>query len=630
MRRAIALLIVTVSMLGTAPCFADKRVALVIGNAAYRNMPQLINPKNDAEDVSQSLRALGFETVVATDLDRGGMNQALGRFARMVEGAEIALVYYSGHGMQFGGSNYLLPIEARLDSAGDVNRFQLLPADDVLEALRPARGARVLVLDACRNNPVEEDLKRRLASVPGANRDAMLTRGLSRTSASNGLLIAYSTQANDVANDGTARNSPFTAAFLKHVGAPDIDLPQMLFRVSDEVDRATRGRQRPELSYSMVGEFKLKPATLSQARSGLSGVSQAAAEAAQAWAAAKDTTSIAVLEEFARRYADGFYTALAHARIEELRKNNLASAPPVQVQQATPVAVVARPAEVAAPPKPSAGRLIREFAGHSRSVYSVAFSPDGRQILSGSLDDTLRQWEVKSGTQTLEFKGHAGSVRSVAFAPDGRGALAGGTDKVLHLWDATSGASIRVFKGHSDYIRSVAFARSGQYVLSGSDDKTMRLWDATSGAMIREFKGHSRWVTSVAFSPDGRHVLSGCEDKTARLWDVSSGASIRDFTGHSASVRSVAFSPDGRHIVTGSLDKTLRVWDALSGAQIRELTGHSDAIYAVAFSPDGRRIASGSKDNTIRLWDAGSGALIAEFKGHAGPVNSVAFSPDGR
>jgi uncharacterized caspase-like protein len=310
-------------LFGIVPSHADKRVALVIGNAAYRYLPALTNPKNDAEDVAKSLRDLAFETIVATDLDRTGMNDALGRFARGAEAADIALVYYSGHGMQFTGSNYLLPTEARLDDAADVNRFRLIPLDDVLEALRAAKGARLLVLDACRNNPVEEDLKRRLASLPGANRDAVMTRGLTRASAGNGLVIAYSTQANDVASDGMARNSPFTAAFLRHVGTPDIDLRHMLFRVQDEVDRSTGGRQRPELAISLVGEFKLRvaaaPAKVEEERPGPSGDGQARIEAAQAWAAAKDTTSPAILEAFIRRFGDTFYADMARARLEELK-----------------------------------------------------------------------------------------------------------------------------------------------------------------------------------------------------------------------------------------------------------------------------------------------------------------------
>jgi uncharacterized caspase-like protein len=240
-----------------AAAHAEKRVALVIGNGAYRALPALPNPLNDARDVGQTMRKLGFETIVATDLDRAGMNDALDRFSRLVPGADMALVYYSGHGMQFQGNNYLLPIDVRLDSAQDVNRFRLMPVDDVLEVLRTASGARVLVLDACRNNPVEEDLKRRLAMIPGASRDAALTRGFSRISAGNGLIVAYATQANDVASDGFGHNSPFTSAFLKNAPTPDIDLREMFFRVQDDVDQQTNGQQRPELSISLVGRFKL-------------------------------------------------------------------------------------------------------------------------------------------------------------------------------------------------------------------------------------------------------------------------------------------------------------------------------------------------------------------------------------
>jgi formylglycine-generating enzyme required for sulfatase activity/uncharacterized caspase-like protein len=316
-------------ILGVTPSHAEKRVALVIGNAAYRFMPRLMNPKNDAEDVGNALRKLQFETVVATDLDRSAMNEALDRFTRAVEGADMAIVYYSGHGMQFAGANYLLPVEARLENAADVNRFRLMPVDDVLEALKGVRGARILVLDACRNNPVEEDLKRQLASVSGANRDAVMSRGLARSSVGNGLLVAYATQANDVASDGTARNSPFTAAFIKHVGTPDLDLRQMLFKVQDEVARTTGGRQRPELSISLIGEFKLQ-VTAPTAEAPKPPVAQIPPidPAERAWAVTKDTTSVAVLEEFIRQFGTTVYGGMARARLDELKKSQIALVTP--------------------------------------------------------------------------------------------------------------------------------------------------------------------------------------------------------------------------------------------------------------------------------------------------------------
>jgi uncharacterized caspase-like protein len=324
-----------------APAFADRRVALVIGNAAYRSMAQLQNPRNDAADVAAALRRLDFEAIAATDLDRSGMNDALDRFSRLADGADIAVVYYSGHGMQFGGTNYLLPVDARLDSAADINRFRLMPLDDVMEALRRVRGVAVLVLDACRNNPVENEMKRRLAATSGDRGELALTRGLKPQPAGNGLLIAYATQSNDVASDGVGRHSPFTSAFLNNVETPGIDLRLMMLRVQDDVDNLTDHRQRPEVSNSIVGEFKLKPAVLQQdgaqafkpaapyqdgsVSPGKPGASQQDpgpnAEAVQAWKATKDTTSIAVLDDFIRQFGNTPYGSMARARREELRNS---------------------------------------------------------------------------------------------------------------------------------------------------------------------------------------------------------------------------------------------------------------------------------------------------------------------
>jgi invasion protein IalB len=232
---------------------AGRRVALVLGNAAYKYMPSLQNPKNDAADIESALKGLGFETVVATDVDRAGMNGVIERFSRLVQGASVALVYYSGHGMQYGGKNYLLPTDANLETGADVNRYRLVPVDDLAEVLGAANGLQLIVLDACRNNPVERDFKNKIASASGGNRDAASTRGFSRMDARSGLIITYATAPNDVAADGTGRNSPFTRAFLNNVLVPDIDVRQMLFRVQSEVFKSSASRQLPEISSLYVG-----------------------------------------------------------------------------------------------------------------------------------------------------------------------------------------------------------------------------------------------------------------------------------------------------------------------------------------------------------------------------------------
>jgi branched-chain amino acid transport system substrate-binding protein len=236
----------------SAPVALGRRVALVMGNSAYRSMPTLANPRNDAADVGAALKALGFETIVQTDLNKAAMNGALSQFSKAVRGADVAMIYYSGHGMQFEGKNYLLPVDANLENSADVNRFELTAVDDLIDVLSAASGMRLIVLDACRNNAAERDFKNRIASAAGGNRDVASTRGFSRINPRNGLVVAYSTASGEVAADGTGRNSPFTEAFLKNVSTPDMEVRQMLFQVQTDVFNTTH-TQLPEISSLYVG-----------------------------------------------------------------------------------------------------------------------------------------------------------------------------------------------------------------------------------------------------------------------------------------------------------------------------------------------------------------------------------------
>jgi WD40 repeat protein len=266
-------------------------------------------------------------------------------------------------------------------------------------------------------------------------------------------------------------------------------------------------------------------------------------------------------------------------------------------------------------------------------VRSVAVSPDGHRLVSGSYDHTLRLWNADTG-QPIEspLTGHTDVVRSVAFSADGHRIVSGSNDRTLRVWDADTGQQIGApLTGHQKHVTSVAFSPDGHRIVSGSDDLTLRVWDADTGRQIgAPLTGHTNWVVSVAFSPDGHRIVSGSWDKTLRLWDAGTGHQIGTLTGHTASVNSVAFSPDGHRIVSGSTDHTLRLWDADTGQGIGTLTEHQGSVRTVAFSPDGHRIVSGGSDNTLRLWDVGTGHQIGvALTGHQGTVYSVAFSPDG-
>jgi len=161
------------------------------------------------------------------------------------------------------------------------------------------------------------------------------------------------------------------------------------------------------------------------------------------------------------------------------------------------------------------------------------------------------------------FEGHEGTVNSAAFSPDGKYIVSGSTDETLKLWEAGSGRLIRTFEGHQDCVESVAFSPDGKYIVSGSTDKTLKLWETGSGRLIRTFEGHQDCVESAAFSPDGKYIVSGSFDETLKLWETGSGRLIRTFKGHEGYVFSVAFSPDGKYIVSGSTDKTLKLWEEL-------------------------------------------------------------------
>jgi WD40 repeat protein len=298
--------------------------------------------------------------------------------------------------------------------------------------------------------------------------------------------------------------------------------------------------------------------------------------------------------------------------------------------------------------------------GHLDEVFSGAISPDGRYLLSGSLDTTMKLWEISTGREIRTFKGHPESVNAVAFSPDGQLALSG-SGKAVRLWDIFTGRGIRTFAEHPDTVKSASFSPDGRLVLVGCG-RTVKLWDVSTGQDLKTYTrrkyrrpemyspaafssngrhiassggwdftirlrnihtrfgqgtlhGHSGLVTSVAFSPDGRLLLSGSMDRTVRLWDISAREEMRTFKGHSGPVNCVAFSPDGQFALSGGEDGTLKLWDISITDEREKIKGHRKAIRFVAFTPDGHLMLSGSEDKTIKLWDVSTTREIRTLEG---------------
>jgi WD40 repeat protein len=290
--------------------------------------------------------------------------------------------------------------------------------------------------------------------------------------------------------------------------------------------------------------------------------------------------------------------------------------------------------------------LVATLKGHSDQIFSVAFSPDGTILASGSgykdKNNHIKLWDVGSEQEISTIKGHTGGASSVAFSPDGK-TLASDKSDTIKLWDVSTTQEISHLRGHStrgiyltqqdvyiELIYSLAFSPDSKILASGSKDCTVKLWEVSTGREIICLRGHSKYINSVAFSPDGKILASGSKDKTTKLWNVITGREIMTLSEHLYGVSSVAFSPDGKTLATGGGDSTIKLWDVHTGQEISTIKGHSAFITSVAFSPDGRTLASGSGDKTIKLWDVPTIQEISTLEGHSDVVDSVAFSPNGQ
>jgi len=361
---------------------ADKRVALVIGNAAYHNTTPLLNPSNDASDVAAALQRLGFEVVDGRDLDKRSMERLIRQFAVKLAGADVALFFYAGHGLQVEGQNYLVPTDARLATEGDVD-FEGLSVNLVIKQMERDAKTSLVLLDACRDNPLARNLARNMGT-----RSTQVGQGLAELKAGVGTLIGYSTQPGAFALDGTGRNSPYTQALLKYVEAPGRDFSGVLVEVRNDVLKATSGKQVPWEHTSLTGQVYLKgqpvlasaepaqipglppPPKLAPAPSGYDKELEILF-----WNSVKESKSPAVLEAYLERYPNGTFTTLARIMIANLEEPPAKA--PAKAQE--PVKVAALPVPDLKPqPAPDPQVLARALQTELKRVGCDPGTVDGK------------------------------------------------------------------------------------------------------------------------------------------------------------------------------------------------------------------------------------------------------------
>lgn len=298
----------------------ERRVALIVGVGAYRNVPALANPPNDARDLGAVLDRLGFETETLVDPDRLALEAGVRRLGQRARGADAAFFFFAGHGLEASGRNWLLPAPAEIRSDRDL-RFEALDVDSVLEQLDGAARLSILVLDACRDNPFRKRLQ-------ASGRGAPAASGLGQASATVGTLLAFATAPGTVADDGRGRNSPFTTALLKRIETPGLEIRQLMAEVRREVREATQGRQVPWENSALEGSFYFRAAAASTPAPAAapSAAAQAPGTAAPGaetvfWESVRSSRNPADLRAYLARFPGGVFASLARNRLEEMERN---------------------------------------------------------------------------------------------------------------------------------------------------------------------------------------------------------------------------------------------------------------------------------------------------------------------
>ncbi|MGI9167163.1 MAG: eIF2A-related protein [Pyrinomonadaceae bacterium] len=270
--------------------------------------------------------------------------------------------------------------------------------------------------------------------------------------------------------------------------------------------------------------------------------------------------------------------------------------------------------------------------GHAMGVDTMAFSPDGKWLASGSVDNTVKLWEVATGREVRTLTAHTRGVKAVAFSHDGRSLVTGALDNTVRLWDVASGREMRRLDGCGS-VSALALSDDGRFLASGNMEKTIKLWNTANGDELRSLTGHLGSITTLAFNPDSSYLASGSADGTIKLWDVAFGRSIRSLTGHRERVRAVAFSSDGQLLASGSDDAKVKIWKVKDGREQRTLAGNGKKILTVFFRGEGQELLSGSSDQVIKVWEIASGRELRSASPPAsenGPeAIAMIFNPSG-
>jgi WD40 repeat protein len=648
----IALVIFTFARL---EAHADQRVALVIGNSAYQHAARLSNAVNDANVLADTFKRSGFTVVEShNDLSASEMRRTLRDFGAKARDADIAVIYYAGHGIEVDGNDYLIPTDAQLENDTDIYD-EAVGLDRVLVAIEPAKRLRLVILDACRDNPFSKTMKRAIAS-------RSIGRGLAKVEPNSpNTLVAFAAKAGFTAADGDGRNGPFAIALANHLATPGLDLRKAFGYVRDEVLKATDNKQEPFIYGSLGGDDVVlapRAASASAASSKLPTDSvDSSASLTRDYEFAERVGTQEAWDFYIAAHPTGFYTDLARAQ-----RNKLA---------ATAKSAAGRPEGAAAQSSPS---------DENKKAVSVLSPPAARQEIKTSASPqlaaadpaTLSSPEMqgrvaadKNGatnllagcTARIARKGNDGSavggpfipvtirpdiegakVRTVSVSPAGKEIATAGDDGLIRVWDASSFKLVRVLRGHAGPIYSVDYWSDGTLLASAGWDGKVKVWDVKTGSESFSFDAGVKQF-SVAFFPEAplKYLASAGEDGYVRIWSWQNKQLAKSRLDHQSQdvdklpVRSLSYAPGGSgEFVSAGFDGKIRFY-RLSGA-IDAKEAYSRKALHVAYSPDGTHVVSAGSDaepGLVKVWDVRKNTFKV-LAGHKDYVVSASWSADGK
>ena len=263
-------------------------------------------------------------------------------------------------------------------------------------------------------------------------------------------------------------------------------------------------------------------------------------------------------------------------------------------------------------------------------VLSVSLAPGGKTLAAVSRDENwIRTWDMTSGHELPHLQGHTASIHAVAFSPNGKLLVSGSEDSTVKLWMFPVGTQVATLRGHKAGVLAAVFSPVGNLLASAGLDESVRVWDLATQSVRWVLSGHAGPVFALAFSPDGRTLSSAGKDGLLKVWDMKTGQALPTLGCHTGPVCCLAFSPDGKTLASGGWDRTVKVWDVPSCQLRAGLPGHANQVLSLAFTPSGKLLLSAGKDKTVRVWQVSMERELASLQGHTGPVNSLVLTPDG-